>query len=54
MLDQFAREMELLRMEVARDKAFGAKAVFVPTDGLGAQMGDTMAQGMAAGLAMKQ
>jgi hypothetical protein len=52
-LDQFAREMELRRMEVARVKAFGAKTVFVPTEGLGAQMGDTMSKSLAAGLGFK-
>lgn len=49
-VDQFAREMELRRTEVTRVRAFGPKAVFVPTDGLGAQMGSAMAAGMAAGL----
>ncbi|OBZ67929.1 hypothetical protein A0H81_12164 [Grifola frondosa] len=49
-LDQFAREMELRRMEVARVKAFGANTVFVPTDGLGAQMGGALATGLAAGM----
>ncbi|KAL1948779.1 hypothetical protein VTO73DRAFT_10585 [Trametes versicolor] len=49
-VDQFAREMELRRTEVTRVRAFGSKAVFVPTDGLGAQMGSAMAAGMAAGL----
>lgn len=49
-VDQFAREMELRRTEVSRVRAFGNKAVFVPTDGLGAQMGNTLAVGMAASL----
>ncbi|KAI8974856.1 band 7 domain-containing protein [Trametes punicea] len=49
-VDQFAREMELRRMEVSRVKAFGPKTVFVPTEGLGAQLGSSMAVGMAAGL----
>ena len=49
-VDHFAREMELRRTEVSRVQAFGDKAVFVPTDGLGAQMGSAMAVGMAAGI----
>ena len=49
-VDQFAREMELRRTEVTRVRAFGSKAVFVPTDGLGSQLGSAMAMGMAAGL----
>lgn len=49
-LDQFAREMELRRMDVARVKAFGPRTVFVPTDGVGAQMGGAMATGMAAAM----
>ncbi|KAI0717062.1 hypothetical protein C8Q76DRAFT_617747 [Earliella scabrosa] len=49
-VDNFAREMELRRTEVSRVQAFGDKAVFVPTDGLGAQMGSAMAVGMAAGI----
>jgi len=49
-LDQFAREMELRRLEVDRIKAYGSKTVFVPSDGTGAQMGNAMAVGMAASL----
>ena len=49
-IDQFAREMELRRMEVSRVKAFGSKTVFVPTEGIGAQMGSAMTVGLAAGL----
>jgi regulator of protease activity HflC (stomatin/prohibitin superfamily) len=49
-IDQFAREMELRRLEVNRIKAFGSKTVFVPSDGTGAQMGNAMAVGMAASL----
>ncbi|KAF8061467.1 hypothetical protein FPV67DRAFT_1673110 [Lyophyllum atratum] len=49
-VDQFAREMELRRMEVSRVRAYGAKTVFVPAEGPGAQMGNAMAIGMAAGM----
>ncbi|THH00117.1 hypothetical protein EW026_g2372 [Hermanssonia centrifuga] len=49
-VDKFAREMELRRMEIARVQAFGSKTVFVPTEGIGAQMGSAMALGMAAGM----
>ncbi|KAJ7752097.1 hypothetical protein B0H16DRAFT_1547425 [Mycena metata] len=49
-VDQFAREMEARRMEVTRVKAFGSKTVFVPTEGGGAQMGQAMQLGMAAGM----
>lgn len=52
-LDQFAREMEMRRVEVARVQAFGDKTVFVPTEGLGGQMGDTMARTLAAGFGLK-
>ena len=48
--DQFAREMEFRRIEVSRVKAFGSRAVFVPTEGLGAQMANSMSVGMAAGM----
>ena len=49
-VDQFAREMELRRTEVRRVSAFGDKTIFVPTDGLGSQLGGAMATGFAAGL----
>lgn len=49
-VDQFAREMELRRIDVTRVKAYGSKTIFVPVDGPGAQMGNAMAMGMAAGL----
>ncbi|KAG2114650.1 uncharacterized protein F5147DRAFT_677566 [Suillus discolor] len=49
--DQFARGMEIRRVEVTRVQAFGNKTVFVPTDGTGVQMGNAMAVGMAAGMA---
>ena len=52
-VDQFAREMELRRNDVARIKAYGAKAVFVPAD-TGVQMGNAMAMGMAASLGAQQ
>ncbi|KAH8082803.1 hypothetical protein BXZ70DRAFT_958695 [Cristinia sonorae] len=48
--DAFAREMEAKRLEVNRVRAFGSKTVFVPTEGLGAQMGNVMAVGMGAQL----
>ncbi|KAI0821860.1 band 7 domain-containing protein [Trametes gibbosa] len=53
-VDVFAREMELRRTEVSRVRAFGPKAVFVPTDGLGGQLGSSMAAGLAAGLGAQQ
>ncbi|KAF8192890.1 hypothetical protein K438DRAFT_1906866 [Mycena galopus ATCC 62051] len=49
-VDQFSREMELRRMEVTRVEAYGSKTVFVPAEGPGAQMGNAMAMGMAAGM----
>lgn len=49
-VDQFAREMELRRVEVQRVRAFGSKTVFVPSDGAGAAMGNAMAIGLAAGM----
>ncbi|KAL6302729.1 band 7 domain-containing protein [Sparassis latifolia] len=49
-LDQFAREMGLRRLDVARVAAFGDRTVFVPTEGMGAQMGGALAAGMAAGM----
>ena len=48
--DTFAREMEMRRVEVQRVEAFGERAVFVPTDGIGASAGGSMLTGLAAGL----
>ncbi|PPR04948.1 hypothetical protein CVT24_010406 [Panaeolus cyanescens] len=48
-LDRFAQEMQLRRMEVQRVQAFGSKTVFVPTES-GAQIGNAMALGMAASM----
>lgn len=48
--DQYAREMGLRRMEVNRVLAFGNKTIFVPSEAAGAQMGNAMALGMAAGM----
>ncbi|VDB96139.1 unnamed protein product [Peniophora sp. CBMAI 1063] len=48
--DNFAREMEMRRVEVQRVEAFGERAVFVPTDGIGASAGGSMLTGLAAGL----
>ncbi|EMD35681.1 hypothetical protein CERSUDRAFT_116415 [Gelatoporia subvermispora B] len=48
--DAFAREMELRRIDVNRVRAFGNKTVFVPTEGVGAQLGSVMAAGMAASM----
>lgn len=48
--DTFAREMQARRIEVSRVAAFGDKTVFVPTDTVGAQAGNAMAIGMAAGM----
>ena len=42
--------MELRRIDVARVKAFGSRTVFVPTDGMGSQMGGAMATGLAAAM----
>lgn len=39
-----------MRLEIARIKAFGSKAVFVPTEGLGSQIGSSMAIGMGASM----
>ncbi|KDQ62640.1 hypothetical protein JAAARDRAFT_122591 [Jaapia argillacea MUCL 33604] len=49
-VDQFAREMEVKRMEVSRVRAFGSKTIFVPTEGLGAQQANAMALGMASAM----
>ncbi|KAH9932996.1 uncharacterized protein B0H18DRAFT_985041 [Fomitopsis serialis] len=43
-------DMEMRRVEVSRVQAFGSKTVFVPTDGIGAQMGSALATGLAAGM----
>ncbi|KAL0071611.1 hypothetical protein AAF712_001468 [Marasmius tenuissimus] len=48
--DQFAREMQLRRLDVAKVQAYGSKTIFVPTEGTGSQMGQALAMGMAAGL----
>ncbi len=50
-LDVFAREMEMRRMEVAKVRAYGSKTIFVPMDsGVGAQMGNALAVGVASGM----
>ncbi|KAG6829664.1 hypothetical protein H0H92_003907 [Tricholoma furcatifolium] len=49
-LDQFAREMQFRRTEIRKVQAYGSRTVFVPADGPGAQMGNSMAVGMAAAL----
>ncbi|KAI0719659.1 hypothetical protein C8Q72DRAFT_786557 [Fomitopsis betulina] len=51
--DQFAREMEMRRVEVSRVQAFGANTVFVPTEGIGAQMGGALATGLAASMGVE-
>ncbi|KAF8990342.1 hypothetical protein BDQ17DRAFT_1393150 [Cyathus striatus] len=48
-VDQFAREMELRRVEVSKVQAYGSKTIFVPTE-TGVQMGSAMALGMAASM----
>ncbi|TDL27669.1 band 7 domain-containing protein [Rickenella mellea] len=45
--DQFAREMEMRRLEIQRIAQFGSKTIFVPTEGVGAHLGNAMAMGMA-------
>lgn len=52
-VDSFAREMELRRIEVAKIHAYGSRTVFVPSDGPGAQLGNAMAVGMAASMGAK-
>ncbi|KAF8162959.1 hypothetical protein B0H34DRAFT_301492 [Crassisporium funariophilum] len=52
-IDTFAREMELRRMEVSRIRAYGSKTIFVPSETTGAQMGNAMALGMAASMGAK-
>lgn len=49
-VDRFAREMEMRRIEVSKVRAYGDRTIFVPSDGPGAQMGNYLAIGMAAGL----
>lgn len=49
-IDHFAREMELRRIEVSKIQAYGSKAVFVPSESVGSQMGNAMALGMAASM----
>lgn len=49
-VDQFAREMGMRRIEVSRVQAFGNRTVFVPSDGPGSHMGSAMAVGMAAAM----
>ncbi|KAK7043702.1 hypothetical protein VNI00_008313 [Paramarasmius palmivorus] len=49
-VDQFAREMQLRRLDVSKVKAYGSKTIFVPTEGPGAHMGNALAIGMASGM----
>ena len=51
--DQFAREMEMRRVEVSRVQAFGTNTVFVPTEGIGAQMGGALATGLATSMGVE-
>ncbi|KIY51125.1 hypothetical protein FISHEDRAFT_57226 [Fistulina hepatica ATCC 64428] len=52
-VDSFAQEMSMRRIDVARISAYGSKAVFVPNEAVGAQMGSAMASGMAAAMGVK-
>ncbi|KAF8631434.1 hypothetical protein AX17_005111 [Amanita inopinata Kibby_2008] len=52
--NEFAREMEKRRMEVAKVQAYGSRTVFAPLEGAAAQMGNAMAVGMAASLGAKR
>lgn len=49
-VDQFAREMQLKRLDVSRVKAYGNKTVFVSGESTSAAMGNALAIGMAAGM----
>ena len=59
-IDQFAREMEMRRIDVQRIAAYGSKTVFVPTTGSGEgsgmaeQAGNALAVGFAAGMGSRQ
>ena len=48
-VDAFAREMEMRRMEVARIQAYGNRTIFAPYEA-GAQMGNALATGLAANM----
>lgn len=48
-VDGFAREMGMRRIEVERVKAYGNRTIFVPTDGASG-VGNAMAVGLAAGM----
>ncbi|KAF9264903.1 hypothetical protein L218DRAFT_212872 [Marasmius fiardii PR-910] len=52
-IDQFAREMQLRRMDVRKVAAYGSKTIFVPSEGTGSQMGQALAMGLAAGMGSK-
>jgi len=49
-VDAFAREMELRRVEVQRVAAYGNKAVFIPEGAAGSAVRGAMTMGYAAGL----
>ena len=49
-VDPFAREMEMRRLEVQRVKAFGNKTVFVPNEAPGVGGAVAMGLGMSAGM----
>jgi regulator of protease activity HflC (stomatin/prohibitin superfamily) len=51
--DLFAREMQVRRMEVAKVQAYGSRTVFAPLEE-GANLGNAMAVGLAAGLGSKR
>jgi regulator of protease activity HflC (stomatin/prohibitin superfamily) len=54
-VDQYAREMGLRRVDVSRIQAYGSKTIFVPTEtGIaGSSIGSAMAMGMAANMGSK-
>lgn len=51
-VDTFARDMEIRRIEVKKVAAYGDKTVFVPAEH-GSSVGNAMALGMAAGMGSK-
>lgn len=52
MADAFAREMEVRRVDVERVRAFGSRAVFVPTE-TGGVTGNTVNNALMTGMALR-
>jgi regulator of protease activity HflC (stomatin/prohibitin superfamily) len=49
-IDQFAREMEMRRVDVSKIRAYGNKTIFASTETAAVSLSNTMALGLAASM----